>query len=61
VSNVPLTSSLGEFPGYWDWLWYPGLPPMLDCKGSKNLDQNICSGRSFNLRSWHSSSHEHYH
>src|SRR6218665_652335 len=23
----PLTSSLGEFPGYWDWLWYPGLPP----------------------------------
>src|SRR6218665_1564134 len=20
---------LGEFPGYWDWLWYPGLLPML--------------------------------
>src|SRR6218665_4023851 len=25
----PLTSSLGEFPGYWDWLWYPGLSPVL--------------------------------
>jgi len=24
VSNV---SSLGEFPGYWDWLRFPGLPP----------------------------------
>src|SRR6218665_374940 len=24
-----LTSSLGEFPGYWDWLWYPGLQPVL--------------------------------
>src|SRR6218665_608073 len=24
-----LTSSLGEFPGYYDWLWYPGLSPML--------------------------------
>src|SRR6218665_3171955 len=23
------TSSLGEFLGYWDWLWYPGLPPVL--------------------------------
>ena len=21
----PLTSSLGEFPDYWDWHWYPGL------------------------------------
>src|SRR6218665_1118751 len=20
----PFTSSLGEFLGYWDWLWYPG-------------------------------------
>ena len=30
VSNVlPLTSSLGEFPGYWDWLRYPGLPSVL--------------------------------
>src|SRR6218665_3743894 len=27
--QCPLTSSLGEFPGYWDWLWYPGLPPVL--------------------------------
>src|SRR6218665_1177862 len=26
--QCPLTSSLGEFPGYWDWLWYPGLPPV---------------------------------
>src|SRR6218665_364721 len=24
-----LTSSLVEFPGYLDWLWYPGLPPVL--------------------------------
>src|SRR6218665_703563 len=24
-----LTSSLGDFPGYWDWLWYPGLSPVL--------------------------------
>src|SRR6218665_2575665 len=24
-----LTSSLGEFLGYWDWLWYPGLSPVL--------------------------------
>src|SRR6218665_1698926 len=23
------TSSLGEFPGYCDWLWYPGLSPVL--------------------------------
>src|SRR6218665_1380635 len=21
--QCPLTSSLGEFPGYWDWLWCP--------------------------------------
>src|SRR6218665_2068695 len=27
--HCPLTSSLGEFPGYWDWLRYPGLPPVL--------------------------------
>ena len=24
----PVTSSLGEFPGYLDWFWYPGLSPM---------------------------------
>src|SRR6218665_882613 len=28
-AQCPLTSSLGEFLGYWDWLWYPGLSPML--------------------------------
>src|SRR6218665_4059474 len=22
-------SSLGEFPSYWDWLWCPGLSPVL--------------------------------
>src|SRR6218665_2290508 len=27
--QCPLTSSLGEFPDYWDWLWYPGLSPVL--------------------------------
>src|SRR6218665_3700844 len=27
--QCPLTSSQGEFLGYWDWLWYPGLPPVL--------------------------------
>src|SRR6218665_3156525 len=27
--QCPITSSLGEFPDYWDWLWYPGLPPVL--------------------------------
>src|SRR6218665_2304741 len=27
--QCPLTSSLGEFPGYWDSLWYPGLTPVL--------------------------------
>src|SRR6218665_1710046 len=26
----PLTSSLGEFPDYQDWLWYPGLLPVLE-------------------------------
>ena len=24
---MSLPSSLGEFPGYWDWLWCPGLSP----------------------------------
>jgi len=28
-AQCPLTSSLSEFLGYWDWLWYPGLLPML--------------------------------
>src|SRR6218665_302750 len=27
--QCPLTSSLGEFPGYWDWFWYPGFLPVL--------------------------------
>ena len=27
--QCPLTSSLGKFLGYWDWLWYPGLSPVL--------------------------------
>src|SRR6218665_2293168 len=27
--QCPLTSSLGEFLSYKDWLWYPGLPPVL--------------------------------
>src|SRR6218665_665684 len=27
--QCPITSSLGEFPGYGDWLRYPGLPPVL--------------------------------
>src|SRR6218665_412761 len=26
-AQCPLTSSLGEFLGYWDWLWYPGFRP----------------------------------
>src|SRR6218665_217349 len=26
---MSLISSLGEFPGYWDLLWYPGLSPVL--------------------------------
>src|SRR6218665_526319 len=28
-AECPLTSSLGECLGYWDWLWYPGLSPVL--------------------------------
>src|SRR6218665_2519573 len=28
-AQCPLTSSLGEFLGYWDWLGYPGLSPVL--------------------------------
>ena len=28
-AQCPLTTSLGEFPGYCYWLWYPGLPPVL--------------------------------
>src|SRR6218665_1959469 len=27
--QCPITSSLSEFPGYWDWLRYPGLSPVL--------------------------------
>src|SRR6218665_2011348 len=27
--QCPITCSLGEFPSYWDWLWYPGLLPVL--------------------------------
>src|SRR6218665_252380 len=27
--QCPLTSSPGEFPGYGEWLWYPGLPPVM--------------------------------
>src|SRR6218665_160893 len=27
--QCPLTSSLVEFQDYSDWLWYPGLPPVL--------------------------------
>src|SRR6218665_4114009 len=27
--QCPLPFSLGEFPGYWDWLWYPLLLPEL--------------------------------
>jgi len=27
--QCPLTFSLCEFPDYQDWLWYPGLSPML--------------------------------
>src|SRR6218665_2312334 len=28
--QCPLTSSLGEFPGCWNWFWYPaGLQPVL--------------------------------
>src|SRR6218665_1169317 len=28
-AQCPLTSSLGEFLGYTDWLWYPRLSPVL--------------------------------
>jgi len=28
-ARCPLTSSLDEFLGHWDWLWYPGLSPLL--------------------------------
>jgi len=28
-AQCPLTSSLGEFLGYGDWLWNPGLSPVL--------------------------------
>src|SRR6218665_2903678 len=28
-AQCPLTSSLGDFLGYRDWLWYPGLSPVL--------------------------------
>src|SRR6218665_2096684 len=27
--QCPISSSLGEFPSYWDWLWCPGLSPVL--------------------------------
>src|SRR6218665_897090 len=27
--QCPISSSLGEFPSYWDWLWCPGLLPVL--------------------------------
>src|SRR6218665_3555162 len=27
--QCPIASSLGEFPSYWDWLWCPGLWPVL--------------------------------
>src|SRR6218665_33592 len=30
-AQCPLTSSLGEFLGYRDWFWYPGLSPVLVC------------------------------
>src|SRR6218665_707967 len=26
--QCPISSSLGEFPSYWDWLWCPGLSPV---------------------------------
>src|SRR6218665_2357452 len=28
-AQCPLTYSLGEFLGYWDWVWSPGLSPVL--------------------------------
>src|SRR6218665_162142 len=27
--QCPISSSLCEFPSYWDWLWCPGLSPVL--------------------------------
>src|SRR6218665_1629840 len=27
--QCPIASSLCEFPSYWDWLWCPGLSPVL--------------------------------
>src|SRR6218665_3939411 len=27
--QCPISSSLGDFPSYWDWLWCPGLSPVL--------------------------------
>src|SRR6218665_1718168 len=27
--QCPISSSLGKFPSYWDWLWCPGLLPVL--------------------------------
>src|SRR6218665_2579854 len=26
--QCPISSSPGEFPSYWDWLWCPGLSPV---------------------------------
>src|SRR6218665_3780210 len=27
--QCPISFSLGESPSYWDWLWCPGLSPVL--------------------------------
>src|SRR6218665_424815 len=27
--QCPISSLLDEFPSYWDWLWCPGLSPVL--------------------------------
>src|SRR6218665_2364438 len=27
--QCPISSSLGEFPSYWDWLWCTGISPVL--------------------------------
>src|SRR6218665_3092396 len=27
--RCPIPSSLGGFPSFWDWLWCPGLSPVL--------------------------------
>src|SRR6218665_2889981 len=29
VVQCPISSILGEFSSYWDWLWCPGLSPVL--------------------------------